>query len=513
MRRRKLNPARAVGALPTLAATIGLVAIETTVFWYVFDHDLVGLPMLYLLGVVLVALRSTYAASLFTTILSVAAYDYFFTAPYFSFAVADRSFLLTFAIMVFVASVISRLTARMRHDAADATAREIRTTKLYAMTRMLASAPSSQEVRNVSALHLHQVFASDVYILVTNRTTGKVVATSTPSGRELSAATLVRVAEVATQSATDGVGKSSTQPPDEELVPLRASTGTVGVLVVHPSFPGYFANTAHRSLLDAFASQIAMALERANLAEDAHLAQIDVQNERLRNALLSSVSHDLRTPLAVVKGAVTALLDGEATLAAERRREYLQTISDEATRLNLLVRNLLDATSLEAGAVRVRRQWHLMEELVGVALNRLDEQLAHRVVQVRIAEDATLAPVDDILIEQVLVNLVENAAKYSPSGTPITIDAKRVDGGVEVAVTDAGPGVPTGQEELVFDKFHRATRAPGGMGLGLTICRGIVKAHGGTIWCENREEGGATFRFRLPCQEPPAMNSLPELAD
>jgi two-component system sensor histidine kinase KdpD len=300
----------------------------------------------------------------------------------------------------------------------------------------------------------------------------------------------------------------------ERLVALRGSLGIVGVLVVRPPAHTRFTSAGSRGLLDAFAGQIALAVERARFADEAQRAQLEVQNERLRNALLSSVSHDLKTPLGVIKGAVTALIDQGDTLPPGRHSEYLHTISVEATRLNRLLRNLLAMTSLEAGAMRVRKEWQPLEEIVGVALNRLDEQLEKRSVQVRIASDASLVSCDATLLEQVLINLVENATKHTPQSSPIQITARRTGDTVEVEVADSGDGVAEGQREAIFEKFQRAGAKAAGMGLGLTICRGIVTAHGGRIWCENRQEGGASFRFTLPLgQEAPAMKELPEVLD
>ena len=286
----------------------------------------------------------------------------------------------------------------------------------------------------------------------------------------------------------------------------------MGALVAQSAKLDYFTKPAHGDLLDTFASQIALAIERARFAEDAERAQLEVQNERLRNALLSSVSHDLRTPLAVIKVAATALLDEAPSLTEARRSEYLTDISDEASRMNRLVRNLLDMTSLEAGALRVRnKQWQPLEEVIGVALNRLDEQLEDRPVRAHVPAEASLVPFDATLIEQLFINLVENAVKYTPRSSPISIVAKRVPHGVEVAVEDSGPGVPSGEEESIFEKFHRAAGSGPGMGIGLTICRGIVAAHGGKIWYERGERGGASFRFVLPLDEPvPPDRVLPD---
>jgi K+-sensing histidine kinase KdpD len=353
-----------------LVAGCATVAAATAIGSFVLDRRLTDVVMVYLLGVVIVAMRFGYVPSLFTAAASVAAFDFFFTEPYFSFVVADRRYMVTFAIMFFVAFVISNRTEHIRR----------------------------------------------------------------------------------------------------------------------------------------------IALERVQLGEHAQRAQLEVQNERLRNALLSSVSHDLRTPLAVIKGAVTALLEVNPDRSPERREEYLTTISDEASRMNRLVRNLLNMTSLEAGALRVRnKEWQPLEEVIGVALNRLDEQLDDRQVRVDIPPDASLAPFDAILVEQVFVNLVENAIKYTPPSSAIFIAARRLAHAVEITVADSGSGVPAGEEESIFEKFHRAAKTGPGMGIGLTICRGIVMAHGGTIRYAPAEGGGASFRFTLPLDEAgPPESVLPE---
>ncbi|MDP9150982.1 MAG: DUF4118 domain-containing protein [Myxococcota bacterium] len=471
------TPSAPAGTLVwALLASAAAVVAETALAWLLLAHRIPDVVMVYLLGVVLIAMRFGYIPSLVATALSVAAFDFFFTVPYFSFAVDDTRYVLTFVIMLFVAFVISNLTERIRRSAAAAEEREMRTARLYAMSRELAVAGSGDEIRRIARRHLGDVFASDVTVVET--------------------------------SAAEGQQKLV--PESERSVLLRASRGVLGTLVLRPLTSRPIPTLGDVDLLNTFASQVALAMERSSLAEDAHRAQLAVQQERLRNALLSSVSHDLRTPLAVVKGAVTALLEIGPDLSPDRRQEYLETISDEASRLNRLVRNLLDMTSLEAGALRARKEWQPVEEVIGVALHRLEEQLAERPVELNIATEAALVPFDATLIEQVLVNLIENAVKYTPPQTPITIAARRVQGGVEIAVCDRGDGVPPGQEERIFEKFQRAAQTASGMGLGLTICRGIVTAHEGTIWCEQREGGGASFRFVLPRpDEAPPISVLP----
>ncbi len=250
----------------------------------------------------------------------------------------------------------------------------------------------------------------------------------------------------------------------------------------------------------------AEAVERERLAEEAHRARMQVETEQLRNSLLSSVSHDLRTPLAVVTGAASTLL--EETLEPDVRRELTDTILQEADRLNRLVQNLLDMTRLEAGALRVRKQWHSLEEVIGGALDRAEKVLGDRGVETSLQDDLPLVPLDAVLVEQVLVNLLENAAKHTPAKSAIRVAARLAGQGVEVEVADRGAGVAPDERERVFEKFHRATGDAPGAGLGLTICRGIVTAHGGRIWVDAREGGGASFRFTLPIEgEAPKLDA------
>jgi two-component system sensor histidine kinase KdpD len=253
-------------------------------------------------------------------------------------------------------------------------------------------------------------------------------------------------------------------------------------------------------------------MERAELAEQTEKARRDVESEQLRSSLLSSVSHDLRTPLAVITGTASTLLESKQGLDEATRRDLMQTILDESARLNRLIRNLLDMTRLESGAVKVKKEWLPLEEVVGSALDHLDARFASREIAVNLPADLPLLACDAILIELVLINLLENAAKYSDG--PIELEAKLCPGEVRVGVVDRGPGIPAGQELRVFEKFHRAVRegSPGGVGLGLAISRAIVAAHGGRIWAENRGGGGASFSFTLPLEgEAPKLRELDAL--
>jgi two-component system sensor histidine kinase KdpD len=304
-----------------------------------------------------------------------------------------------------------------------------------------------------------------------------------------------------------GLGTATLPGASALYLPLVASRRALGVIGVRPADPLFFDTPEHLHQMETFVSQTALALERAMLAEEAQQAQVRAETERLRNSLLSSVSHDLRTPLAVITGATSTLLSSEDRLDAPTRRELLETVHEEADRLNRLVQNLLEMTRLESGALRLRTAWHSLEEVVGAALGRLGKRLRDRRVVTRVPGDLPLVLMDDVLIEQVLINLIDNAVTHTPATSPIEIGARAGAGMVTVEVADGGPGLAPGEERRIFDKFYRgSTGGERGAGLGLAICDGIVRAHGGTIWAENRPGGGAVFRFSLPVPEgPPAM--------
>jgi two-component system sensor histidine kinase KdpD len=252
-------------------------------------------------------------------------------------------------------------------------------------------------------------------------------------------------------------------------------------------------------LLESLANQVALALERTRLSDEAEQAHVRAETERMRNAILSSVSHDLRTPLASITGAASSLVEGQGELSAVDRQDLARSIYLEADRLDRLLKNLLDMMRLEAGTVQLSKHWHPLDEIVGAALGRLEGRLRDHSVNTSLPADLPLVLADGVLLEQVVINLVENAVKYAPPGSPIDLSASASDRGMIVEVADRGPGIAVGEESRIFDKFYRGKFArEGGVGLGLTICRGIVEAHGGRIWAGNRPGGGAIIRFTIP---------------
>jgi len=467
--------------------------------------DPVNIVMVYLAGVVFVAARFGRGPSVLASIAGVAAFDFLYVPPYLTFAVADTQYLLTFAVMLLVSLLVSNLTAGMRHQARVARYREGRMRSLNAMGRELASARTEDAIGRIAVRHVSQVFAAEAVVLLPDPA-GRVAHPRAESIHgSLHGADLAVAQWVHDHGRPAGQGTDTLPAAEAHYLPLAGAVGPIGVLALLPANPRtVFVPEQHR-LLETFAHQIVLALERVQLAAQARAAEVRAESERLRNALLSAISHDLRTPLAVIVGGLGTLLEHGERLDARRRQELGEAIMDEAQRMTGLVDNVLDMARLQSGAVRLRRQWHSLEEIVGSVLHRLEKRLADRPVDIRLPADLPLVLIDGVLVEQVLVNLVENAVKYTPAGARIEIDASARDGEVIVCVSDRGPGLPPGEEERVFEKFHRgpAETGPGGFGLGLAICRAIVEAHGGCIRARNRPGGGAEFTFVLPAVETP----------
>lgn len=480
---------------------IAVVFLCTFIAWGMSQRfELSNIVMVYLLGVVVVAVRYGRGPSVLASVLGVAAFDFFFVPPYFTFAVSDTQYVVTFSVMLVVGLVISRLAAGMRLQARVAAHRERRTAALYAMSRELAVTRGKENLLAIAVRHVSEVFETQAVILLPDTHSRVVHPQANPIEGSLPHADLAVAQWVYDHGQAAGRG-TDTLPGSEALfLPLKGSTETLGVLAVAPRELRQVMLPEQRHLLETFASQVALALERVHLARRAAEAQLHMETERLRNSLLSSISHDLRTPLAAIVGASSSLSEEDTKLTPESRRALSRDILEASRRMSALVTNVLEMARLQSGTIQLKLEWYPLEEVIGGVLTRLKERLAEHPVSVDLAEDLPWVSMDGSLIEQVLVNLVENAVKYTPRGTPIEIDAKLDGEEVVVEVADRGPGLPPGTEERVFEKFYRAQEegSQGGVGLGLAICRAIVEAHGGRIWAENRPGGGASFKFSLP---------------
>jgi two-component system sensor histidine kinase KdpD len=506
--RRPPAPTRWVG----YAQAAGVVGIATAVAWLMFPFsELSNLVMVYLLGVVVVATRHGRGPSLVVALASVAAFDFFFVPPYLTFAVSDVRYHITFGVMLAVGLLVSGLTNRVRAQADAARQREQRTAALYAMSRELARTRGVNQLVAIAGRHLAEVFRSEIVVLLP-ADAGSLAPPPGVTGQfEVNATELAVARWVYEHRQPAGLGTATLPGASALYLPLMDPRGPVGVLGVRPADARAFDAPEQLHQLETFANQTALAIERARLADEAQAAQVRAETERLRSTLLSSVSHDLRTPLATITGAASTILEAGARLDEATRQELLESIREEADRLNRLVQNLLDITRIESGAVQLRKGWHPVEEVIGAALGRLGKPLGDRRVTTHVPADLSLVPIDAVLIEQVLINLLDNALKYAPADSPIEVGASAAEGGVTVEVADRGPGLPEGDEERVFEKFYRKHGGPEvGSGLGLAICQGIVRAHGGRMWAENRPGGGAIFRFTLPISEPPPVMSSVE---
>jgi two-component system sensor histidine kinase KdpD len=486
---------------------IGSVVACTALSFILSSHlALVDLAMLYLLGIVFTASRTGPWPSLLATVLSVASFDFFFVPPYFTFAVSEPKYLLTFVVMFVVYVITSRLTLHIREQAEAARHRERRTSALYHLSRELTQVREFKRLCAVAISHITELVSRRAAILVPDGRGDLLPVASSPSLPGLNEAQMNTARRVFEESKGDGSGVPSEAESGVLYLPLVAATGEIGVVAVLPEWPTRRFHQEQIDLLRGLTNQVAMALERAMLADEAHEAQLTAERETLRSTLLSSVSHDLRTPLATITGAATTLLQKDVKLGASDRQELVQTICEEADHLNHIIRNVLDMTRIEAGAIAVKKEWQPIEEIVGAVLNRLSDRLKDRPFKTELPEDLPLVSFDPLLIEQVLTNLLDNAIKYTPEGTPLELSAALKDRSVVLEVADRGPGIPAGEEDRIFEKFVRGPASGGGIGLGLTICRAIVQAHGGRIWAENRPGGGALFRFTLPLEgKPPAM--------
>jgi two-component system sensor histidine kinase KdpD len=461
-----------------------------------------NLVMIYLLNSAVIAVYGGRRAAVLSSFLGVIVYDFIFVPPRFSFAVSDAQYIITFAVMLVVALIIGNLNASVRLQARVAGYRERRTSLLYAMSRQLAMARGRDEMARVAADHIDQVFNSHAAILFPDDQ-GKLTAQrASPSGEALKDVDLGVAQWVFDHAKPAGLGTDTLSGSAALYLPLLGGERVFAVLGVLPDNPRRVTLPEQYRLLETFAAQIGQAMERAEFAEHAQAAEVRAETEAIRNALLASISHDLRTPLATITGGAATLAGNLDALSEADRRALATSVSEEATRMSERLTTLLDLVRLETGAIQPRFDEYALEELVGSALHRLDARLQRHRVRTELPETLPLLRVDGRLIEQVLENLLDNAIKYTPEGSEIRIRAQPQTRQVEVSIEDDGPGLPATDPEILFEKFQRGApeSSVGGIGLGLAICRTILGLHGGRIWAENRVPHGAAFRFTIPLE-------------
>jgi two-component system sensor histidine kinase KdpD len=461
-----------------------------------------NLVMLYLLIVVIAAIYLGRGPAVLASLLGVLAFDFLFVQPYFTFAVSDTQYVITFIALFLVGIVISQLTARAREQADAAQQREAETAELYALSRDLAVAGDLDSILRVLVQHVEQTFGRNTVVLLPEN--DHLVTRVVSADLKLDESELA-VADWVFRHG-DPAGRHTNTLPAAQLryLPLRTARGIVGVLGVEgPQSSAHNLTPQQRRLMETFASQAAAAIERVQLAEQARQAQLLQATEKLQTALLNSISHDLRTPLVSITGALTSL--DEQSLNEEYRKSLIVTAREEADRLNRLVGNLLSMTRIESGAIKLRHEPGDIQDVVGTALDQLGKRVAHRKVLVDVPADSPLVPMDFSLMVQVLVNVLDNAVKYSPEYCAIEVSAELVDGAngmARIKIADRGEGIPPEDLTRIFDKFYRVQRpeSVSGTGLGLSISKGIVEAHGGQIYASNREGGGTIITIELPLQ-------------
>ncbi len=461
--------------------------------------------MAFLAAVALVAARHGRGPSIVASMIAVLTFDFCFVPPRYTFAVADTKYVITFSVMLAIGLLVSTLTTRLQAQVESSRVRELRMSALYELGKQLSSLSGGMFLASAAGRKIAELCGGEVAIYLAGPQSVPQIAfgqKTTIAVHPVSASTARWVID---HDQIAGA-KTDTLPNAVALfVPLTASQQTVGALAVRTDPIDRLLEPDQKRLLEACAGQLALALERDRMSITASEAIVQAQTEQVRSALLSSVSHDLRTPLAVIAGASSSLLQ-VGSFDEPTRRQLLETIAEEANRLTRLLENILQMSKLELGGSTAQKQWNILEEIVGSALGRTRRDLQAHHVEVRIPPDLPLVHVDGLLLEQLLVNLLENAGRYTSPGTTIRISAFPEGKWLMVSVTDTGPGLPPGTEERVFDKFYRGSSSADsgrGSGLGLAICRAVAKVHGGTIRASNRPGGGVEFLLRLPLPENP----------
>lgn len=485
--------------------SIAAMAIATALSFLIWSRvEPINLVMIYLIGVIFVASKTSAGPSVLAAFLAVAIFDLVFVPPYWTFAVSDTEYFFTFAAMLVTALIISSLTLRLRAQGVALQQREQRTSRLFTFSRRLLSAAGEEEALELSIRTIGETLGAEVGILLKS---GHVLSSQPVAGSQFSIDEGARgVADWAFRNNQPaGRGTSTLSASQFTFYPIASQSNVHGVLGIRQSQASELWDSDRSLILDSFLDTLGSHLERAALSKLANEAKIEAEAERLRNTLLSAVSHDLRTPLAVIEGASSTLLDEKANLEDSTKDALLQTIVGETEYLHRMIGNLLDASRLEAGQVRLNREWQSLEELIGAVLHRSRHLLSGRPLEVHLPRDLPFISSDGVLLSQVFMNLLENAAKFSPSDSPIRIEGRLLGKEVEISVQDHGRGIDPSEISRVFERFFRGrTDQPrNGSGLGLAVSEAIVKLHNGKIVAENAKDGGAIFRVFLPCGDTP----------
>jgi two-component system sensor histidine kinase KdpD len=465
--------------------------------------------VVFIPAVIAAAILGGLGPGIFAAVLSVLAFDFFFVPPYYTLVVQDVEYVVTLLVLAAVALLVGTLAARLRRQVDTARKRERRLEVLYRLSRALSDVSGVRTLAHAAERELSSIFESKVAVCIP-WDDGALEVVSDESVDEEAA--LRRPDEPAAAAwafehgRLGGTGTGSFPQARALYLPMITARGTMGVLAVESLGDEMLASPENRQLLETAATHIGTAIERDMLEQRNRTAALVAETERMRSSLLSSVSHDLRTPLAVIAGTTSTLLELGDGADSATRQELLREVYEESDRLTRLVENLLAMTRLDSGQIAVDKQWFPLEDVVGSTLGRLKKESRGRVIGKHLPADLPMVPLDGVMIEQVLFNLLDNALKYSPSDAPVDIDVSAADDEVTIQVADRGPGLAKDESRLVFDKLYRGSASAGrarGAGLGLAIAQAIVQVHGGRIWATERSGGGAIFAFTLPLTPPP----------
>ncbi|MBC8028240.1 MAG: sensor histidine kinase KdpD [Steroidobacteraceae bacterium] len=480
---------------------LAICAGSTILAQLMYDHlELANLVMVYLLGVTATALKFGRGPSALAAVVNVAAFDFFFVPPRFTFAVSDAQYLVTFGVMLVIGLTIATLVANVRRQTRVAGARERRTAMLYAMSRELAAQRGTSTMASIAVKHVTDVFLCDAVVLLPDSSGKLHYPRELPSPQSLRGADLAVAQWVHDHGRRAGFGSDTLPAAPALYLPLGDDRRALGVMAVLPKNARRVTLPEQLHLLETFAGQIGLALERERLSSEAEAARIAAQGEGLRNTLLASISHDLRTPLAVMAGAASTLAEHGDALDVTTRHSLAASIESRAQEMARLISNVLDLSRFESSGPSLRLAWESLDDLAATALQKMDTVLAAHSVELHFDPELPDIQVDATLIVQVFSNLLDNFVKYTAPGSRAVIGAHRENGFVRIFVEDDGPGLPSGNPDRLFEKFQRGNGegAIAGVGLGLAICRAIVTAHGGEVKAGGRPRGGARFEFTLP---------------
>jgi two-component system sensor histidine kinase KdpD len=483
--------------------SIGMMALMTLMILPISSFlGLVNISMLYLVPVLLSAARWGRFPAIITAIVAVLTFDFLFIPPFLTFTVADISYLLSFVIFLLVSMITGTLSAKLKEQVNYSRQRENRTSALYTLSRDIAAEHELAAVLENIAGYVANTLEGQVVILLPDENAKLELQAVSGANNFLNISELAVAVWVYNRGQKAGKGTETLGAAAALYLPLITEQGTQGVLGIYFNQDEAQFDTERIRLLEAFCGLAAMAINRIKLAEQAREALTLVESERLRTALFNSLSHDLRTPLSSIIGAVTGLLEdrNNNVYSPEARQDLLQTILQGAERMNRFVSNLLDMARLESGMLKLNKDWCDLQDIIGIAVNKLGDALNNRPLEINVQPELPLVQADNILIEQVIINLLDNALKYSEPESKIVISTREHGEQLETAVANRGQGIPETDLGKVFDKFYRldSPLQVSGTGLGLAICKGIVEAHGGSIWAENNKLGGVTITFTLP---------------